>query len=95
MGLKSIDRFWKNVEVKSENECWRWKKTLTNGYGRFGINKMKISAHRFSYMISKGTIFPDMVVHHVCENKSCVNPSHLKQVTVAENTKYHYNGNGW
>lgn len=87
-------RFWSNTD-KLDNGCIQWKKSLTNGYGRFGINNKKIAAHRFSYMMFVGSIMPNMVIHHTCENKACVNPDHLREVSVSDNTRAYYNGDGW
>lgn len=90
-GVNVIEkRFLNNIKIK--NDCWIWKLKLNNGYGRFGINKLRILAHRFSYMFYKGHIFDKMFIHHKCNNKNCVNPEHLEQVTPAQNINYHYNG---
>lgn len=88
-----LKRFYSNV--KKTNKCWIWKKAKNNGYGRFQANRIRILAHRFSYMINIGHIFDGMVIHHKCNNKMCVNPKHLKQVTTKQNTNYHFNGDGY
>lgn len=87
-----IKRFYLNV--KKTNKCWLWKRKESNGYGRFQANKNRMLAHRFSYMINRGHILDDMVIHHKCKNKLCVNPKHLEQVTAQKNTNIHYNGDG-
>lgn len=85
---KLINRFMKYVK-KTEN-CWEWigVKNL-QGYGRFCICYKgiyaQINAHRISYMIFKDSISKEMTVHHLCRNKSCVNPEHLELMTEKEN----------
>ena len=68
--------------------CWVWTKGMNNsGYGSVRINGEPFGAHRASYMIFKGDIPQSMDVHHVCENKACVNPEHLELLTRSENVK--------
>lgn len=86
-------RFIKNT--KKSKDCIIWKNKTSNGYGRFSVNGFRFLAHRFSYMIYNGSIEPNKFIHHKCNNKMCVNPEHLQQVTPKENTKIYYNGNGW
>ena len=87
----TIKRFFS--KVRKTNNCWVWTgSTKSYGYGRFSINKQKIYAHRFSYMIKFGHVPDHMVIHHKCNRKECVNPKHLEVVTKAENTRIHWNG---
>ena len=44
-------------------------------------------AHRLVYKMYKGPIPKDHVVHHICENRLCVNPDHLEVLTVGENVR--------
>lgn len=43
------------------------------------------SAHRASYLVFRGALRGSLQIDHLCCNKSCVNPDHLEQVTVAVN----------
>lgn len=36
---KFLKKFWKNVDKKSEDECWNWTGKLNKGYGRFFMLK--------------------------------------------------------
>ena len=75
-------RFWSKVAVLNKNQCWLWKSALApNGYGKFSINNYPCSAHRISFEICKGIIPEELVIDHICRNRSCVNPSHLRAVT--------------
>lgn len=84
--------FWSHVEKTST--CWIWRGWKSNvKYGHYGymfhpVIKKSVFAHRFSYELHKGSIPSGLVIHHVCENKLCVNPEHLQAVTLVENIFY-------
>ena len=76
--------------VNKSKNCWEWNGVKSwKGYGRFGICYNGVQtlphAHRISFFIFNGDIPKGMTVHHKCENKSCVNPEHLKLLTEKEN----------
>lgn len=65
--------------------CWVWLKGRTGrGYGVIQRNGKQIAAHRFFYQQHHGPIPADYHVHHVCENKVCVNPAHLEALPPKE-----------
>lgn len=70
------DRFWSKV-AKSEG-CWLWTGAVVNGYGVFRINSGNQVAHRVSYRWANGDIPHGDEVDHMCFNRSCVNPGHLR-----------------
>lgn len=73
--------------TKSEG-CWLWSGALSrSGYGWFRLSKKngQISAHRFSYQIYNGEIPNGKIILHSCDNKACVNPSHLSIGTYKDN----------
>ena len=86
--LYDIARFFSRVDVAKQTECWFFTgRTDPFGYGNFTVNKTKIGAHRFSYVIFHGPIPKDLLVRHRCDNPSCVNPNHLETGTVHDNVK--------
>ena len=83
---KAIERF--NIKVNKTNDCHVWNAARQKqGYGMFSIFGKSIPAHRFSYLLHKGNIAENMVVHQTCENNGCVNPAHLVLQTKSQNKK--------
>lgn len=78
------ERFW--AKVKKTGTCWLWTGHVSkSGYGRFRVKGYAESAHRVSYEISIGAIPEGLDVDHVCRQKSCVNPDHLRAATRKQN----------
>jgi len=76
-----MQRFSSMVRVTGRN-CWEWSGYVhINQYGYFSFNGTPTTAHRFSYLSCVGDIASGNDVHHLCENRLCVNPSHLTQMT--------------
>ena len=71
--------------------CWLWFGATDGrkGYGRVQPGKAHRhrQAHRLSYDLHKGPIPEGLVVDHICNNPSCVNPDHLQAITQLENMK--------
>ncbi|WP_159795743.1 HNH endonuclease signature motif containing protein [Puerhibacterium puerhi] len=79
-------RFWKKVEPTGF--CWNWAAGRDrDGYGRFGLNRVSVLAHRVAYEALVGPIPAGHHLDHLCRNKTCVNPDHLEPVTAAENMR--------
>lgn len=56
-----------------------------DGYRRLILNKQRVRAHRYIWMLFYGEIPDGMVVMHACDNPPCINPFHLKLGTNKDN----------
>lgn len=86
-----------NVVVDPTTGCWNWARRIDNhGYGKMSIKRQNHSNSgnkyhssetviRVVYTIYTGPIPPGLVVRHSCNNRRCVNPSHLLLGTVQDN----------
>ena len=83
---KAIDRF--NSKVSKTENCHIWTAARQKqGYGMFSYDGKSLPAHRFAYLLHKGDIAENMVVHQTCENNACVNPEHLVLQTKSQNKR--------
>lgn len=74
-------------QIKQKDNCWFWGNSKnTHLYGILMYKGIKYLAHRVSYHFYKNDKLIDgLVIDHLCNNKKCVNPNHLKQTTIYEN----------
>lgn len=69
--------------------CVEWHRAPQDGYPRIRVNGRKMRVHRLIYAATRGPIPDGYIVHHICENKRCVNPEHLACMTRATHLTMH------
>jgi len=85
-GIPEATRFWSYVEFT--DTCWLWLAGKDReGYGVWtSPNSKSNRAHRWAWEWLHRRSIPDgLVIDHLCNNPSCVNPWHLKATTQREN----------
>ena len=84
-----LERFWGKVNKSAPGGCWEWTGGLSFGYGQFHLTTegraRNLRAHRVSYSLTGKSMSPDRVIDHICRNRACVNPDHLREIEEAEN----------
>lgn len=86
-GLTVSERFWSKVNFTMY--CWEWTAAKDSaGYGRLNRKTYGYhTTHRYAYYETFDTIDHNRVIDHRCFNPSCVNPLHLREATVKENSE--------
>lgn len=79
--------FWSKVD--RSGDCWVWTGVVSgSGYGRINVWGVSVYAHRVAHELATGIATPcEMDVDHICHNRRCVRPSHLRPATRSENNE--------
>lgn len=81
------ERVWGYV-AKGEG-CWEWTGHRSEkGYGKTRFQGKEQQAHRVTWHLTNGPISEGMQIDHVCRNRACVRPSHLRMVTNKQNGEH-------
>jgi hypothetical protein len=67
-------------------DCWTWTGAKNpKGYGNIGVENRTRSVHRVAYETWVGPIPDGYDIDHICRNRSCINPAHLRPLTPFDN----------
>lgn len=86
--MSNKSRLLAKIFDDQETGCWVFfAARQPTGYGQMWNGKRQEQAHRISYRIYVGEIPEGCEIDHICRNRSCVNPEHLRAVSHRENMR--------
>ena len=69
--------------------CIEWRGSTNNwGYGLLGVGGKTQYVHRLAWEAANGPVPAGMELDHVCHNRRCFNPTHLRLATGTQNKVY-------
>lgn len=89
LSAAEIERFWNKLDVGGEDDCWNFKGKLNRGgYGQLYVaGGGPLLVHRIAFTLANGPISQGMAIDHLCHNRACANPGHLREATAGENAE--------
>lgn len=105
IAVNGIQEFINNSYDEQEDGCWIWNRARQQqGYGIIGTRGITtkgprggtVTAHTMSLFLSEDTdltLVEMAQIHHLCGERSCVNPEHLVEVTELVHQILHNLGN--
>ena len=72
-----ISKLHSKINFRGPSDCWLWKGVVSEGFGRFTINKRQHMPHRLMYELEYGAIPDGMVISRLCDDQLCCNPCHM------------------
>lgn len=72
--------------VVDDNGCWLWTRAMNGaGYGVAWWDSKLWRVHRLAWHSAGRQLIDGLVLDHLCRNRACSNPDHLRQITRGEN----------
>lgn len=74
--------------TEKSGECLIWNgNVLNSGYGQMRDSGRMVLVHRWAWSQVNGPIPDEMQIDHICHNRLCVNPDHLRLATAKQNAE--------
>lgn len=94
---EQINNFNKKIVIDPISGCYIWNAAkqfhseypgdLSQAQGKFNFNGRTVTAYRFAMFLELGNQDPGPTVDHLCHNRICVNPLHLRCIPQIENNR--------
>jgi len=75
--------------TQTEKGCWESTSHVQDAHLKVRINKRNYNLHHIIYVYNHGAVRADEVVHHLCDNPKCLNPTHLVKMKANEHRRHH------
>lgn len=89
--MTPTQRIYLKVEIDLESGCHIHSGVVnSSGYPRISIEGVRVAAYIYIFERATGIAMEEgFNLHHTCENKRCVNPEHLRKITIEEHRALH------
>ena len=76
------------ANTEPDGDCLAWTAYLNaHGYGVSRHGGRNVLAHRLSWELANGPIPEGRAIDHICHNRACVKPEHLRLAVASENQR--------
>lgn len=84
-----LERIAAKTGAVTPEGCMPWLgATGHTGHGVFRYERRLTTVHRIVYLLNRGAIAEGHVIDHLCGRRDCVNPKHLRAITVQQNNEH-------
>lgn len=86
-------RLWEKADCSDPGGCWIWMAAVNSkGYGTTSRPPVpgqkgrspRVYAHRLAWEVVNGPIPDGLSIDHICHERRCINPAHLRLADAAE-----------